>query len=262
MSVLSLRMPDGAFDIDKDAYSGRDAGISGFNSGNGSNSSVAQTIAAMLPRAKFESKIVILPETTCMITPNLSVSMSKEITSTLGFSSSEVGAFYKLASSHTGESLSSPKISLGTSFSGFGTTLSSSSVGLGTFFNGFNTSFTLLPPENGFKLTDIIKSVIGGGNPSNIIENLATRGGVGISATRNIGDKFSISIGGNVKHEKASINITVEQKLKREELFRNYMNEGVKISGTDDVVKTDNFSIDGHPFKVMYEMAMICDSAL
>lgn len=255
--------PDGAFDLDKDAYSGSDAGISGFNSGNESNSSVAQTIAAMLPGAKFGGKIVILPETTCMITPNLSVSMSKEITSTLGFSSSEAGAFYKLTSSYNGRSLSSPKISLGTSFSGFGMTLSSSSVGLGTFFNGFNTSFTLLPPENGFKLTDIIKGIaLGGGNPSNVVENLATRGGVGISATRNIGDKFSISIGGNVKPEKASINITVEQKLKREELFRNYMNEGVKISGTDDVVKTDNFSIDGHPFKVMYEMAMICDSAL
>ncbi len=255
--------PDGAFDLDKDAYSGRDAGVSGFNSGNGGNSSVAQTIAAMLPGAKFEGKIVILPETTCMITPNLSVSMSKEITSTLGFSSSEVGAFYKIASSHNGESLSSPKISLGTSFSGFGTTLSSSSVGLGTFFNGFNTSFTLLPPENGFKLMDIIKGIaLGGGNPSNVVENLATRGGVGISATRNIGDKFSISLGGKVKPEKASIDVKVTQKLKREELFRNYMNEGVKISGTDDVVKTDNFSINGYPFKVMYEMAMICDSAL
>ncbi len=258
--------PDGAFDLDKDAYSGRDAGVSKIgeiSSVSESTPSVAQTIAAMLPRAKFEGKIVILPETTCMITPNLSVSMSKEITSTLGFSSSEVGAFYKLASSHTGESLSSPKISLGTSFNGFGTTLSSSSVGLGTFFNGFNTSFTLLPPENDFKLTDIIKGIVlGGSNPSSVIENLATRGGVGISATQSIGDKFSISVGGKVKPEKASIDIKVTQKLKKKELFKNYMNEGMKISGNADVVKTDNFSIEGHPFKVMYEMAMICDSAL
>lgn len=254
---------DGAFDLDKDAYSGRDAGVSGCNSGNGSNSSVAQTIAAMLPGAKFENKIIILPETTCMITPNLSISMSKEMTSTLGFSSSEVGAFYKLTSSYNGKSLSSPKMSFGTSFNGFGTTLSSSSVGLGTFFNGFNTSFTLLPPENGFKLTDIIKGIaLGGGNPSNVVENLAARGGVGISATRSIGDKFSISIGGKVKPEKASIDIKVTQKLKKKELFKNYMNEGMKISGNADVVKTDNFSIEGHPFKVMYEMAMICDSAV
>ncbi len=255
--------PDGAFDLDKDAYSGRDAGVSGLNAGNGSNSSVAQTIAAMLPGAKFENKIIILPETTCIITPNLSVSMSKELTSTLGFSSSEVGAFYKLTSSYNGKSLSSPKISLGTSFNGFGTTLSSSSVGLGTFFNGFNTSFTLLPPENGFKLTDIIKGIaLGGGNPSSVVENLATRGGVGISATQNIGDKFSISIGGKVKPEKASIDIKVTQKFKKKELFKNYINEGMKISGNADVVKADNFSIEGHPFKVMYEMAMICDSAL
>jgi len=255
--------PDGAFDLDKDAYSGRDAGVSGLTTRNGSNSSIVQTIAAMLPGAKFENKIIILPETTCMITPNLSISMSKEITSTLGFSSSEVGAFYKLASSYDGKCLSSPKLSLGTSFSGFGTTWSSSSVGLETFFSGFNTSFTLLPPENGFKLTDIIKGIaLGGGNPSNVIENLATRGGVGISATRNIGDKFSISIGGKVKPEKASIDIEVTQKLKKKELFKNYMNEGMKISGNDNVVKTDNFLIEGYPFKVMYEMAVICDSVL
>lgn len=258
--------PDGAFDLDKDAYSGRDAGVSKIEelSDSDSNaSSPAKTIMAMLSGAKFEGKIVILPETTCMITPNLSVSMSKEITSTLGFSSGEVGAFYKITSSHDGKSFSAPKLSLESYFKGFGTTMSSSGVELETFFNGFDTSFSLLPPENGFSLTDIIKgAVLGGGSPLNIVEKLAARGGVGISATRNIGDNFSISIGGEVKPEKASINITVDQKLKREELFKNYINDGMKISGNADVVKTDNFSIEGHPFKVLYEMAMICEDVL
>lgn len=230
--------PDGSFDLDKDAYSGRDRGVSGIAAGSGGFS--AGSLVKMLPGARFDGTVVIMPETTFMLTSDLSVTMSKEISSTLDFTSGEVGAFYKLASSYNGGALSTSEISLG------------------TFFNGFETSFSLLPPENGFSLSDII---MGMRNPSDIVRRLATKGGVGISATKNIGDKFSISIGGEVRAKSASINLEIEQRLNREELHKN-VDEEIVSSPDHEIVKRDKFSINGHPYQVLEEMAVMCRSAV
>ena len=75
--------PDGSFDLDKDAYSGRDSGVSGIAAGSSGFS--AGSLVKMLPEARLDSTVVIMPETIFMLTSDLSVTVLKEISSTLGW---------------------------------------------------------------------------------------------------------------------------------------------------------------------------------
>ena len=82
-----------------------------------------------------------------------------------------------------------------------------------------------------------------------------------LSATKNVGDKFSISIGGEVRAKSASINLEIEQRLNREELHKN-LDEEIVSSPEHEIVKRDKFSINDHPYQVLEEMAVMCRSAV
>ncbi len=163
---------DGNFALDKDAYSGRDAGVS----------QVFGASDRRIPGMKLET-IVTMPEITQDIIPDhLRVTMSKEISSTLGITPDEIGTFYTVGASCDGKSWSP----LG--------------VQLGAFWKDLGVSFSLLPPE-------------GGSSPLDIFRHLSI-GGVGISSSKDFGNVV-ISINGEIRSKWSSIGVEIEQKIQK-----------------------------------------------
>ena len=223
--------PDGCFDLDKDAYSGRDCGVSFVSRGKKMNSGF-----------KYEGVVTVMPEKTIQL-PHLTITMTVELVSSCGFTPKEVGTYYKVCESYEAGSVCLSDLSFV------------------TVLHGYEFSFSLLPPESGFSIVDALKQIgKGGGLSSSVLRSLSQQGGVSFTATKCVNDGLSISISGELRPTKASIVIEIENVINRKELHEKIHDDDEPPS--DELLQRQRISISGNPFLAFFEAFAVCSSAV